>query len=181
MMRCLSDTSLERLLADLGTADERAHLAACPACAARYQSMLADLATVARVLVTADPPAARPARPFRTWPSVAALAAVAAGVLLWLVPGLLTPDPPVREEAHHGQVAVTLADISSSLFSVDGEPEPVPARSPMTSLSSDDDAGAACGDWWRQDGACGDSLAVLVGAIDPTIAMHDDPDSGGEP
>jgi len=48
MSPCLSDDALTRIHADLGSIAERAHLAACPACAARSRQMGRDLDQIGR-------------------------------------------------------------------------------------------------------------------------------------
>jgi hypothetical protein len=131
MKRCLTDRALTRLLAELGKPDELAHLAVCAPCAARYRRLESEMADVASVL------AATPWRRVRTMPAIgrwvaatAALAAVVAGAWFSMETGPRIQVPPWSPR--DPQVATAMADITSALFSVDGEP-----RGPAAALELD--------------------------------------------
>jgi len=121
MKRCLTDRALNRLLAELGKPDERTHLAVCTHCAARYRRLESEMAEIAHVL------AATPESRVRTMPATgrwiaaaAALAAVVAGAWFSLETGSriqVAPGSP-----RDPQMATAMANITSALFSVDGEP-----------------------------------------------------------
>src|SRR5207247_7194987 len=66
MSRCLSDEALMRVVAELATPAERAHLAACPACGARRSRLEGELDGIRQVLVTTAEPR-RLAAPSRRW------------------------------------------------------------------------------------------------------------------
>ena len=163
-MRCLSDAALERLVADLATAEERAHLAGCLTCTGRHRRIVDDLGAVARVLMTERPAPRARAATRRRW-AVAALVTAAAAVL-WTGAGQWWPGRALRATPPQ-QVAVALADISSVLFSVDGEPDRVRSESPISSLLTDDDRGGSCDELWgRPDADCPGVWSAVTGAID---------------
>ena len=53
MSRCLSDKALMRVMAELATPAEQAHLAACAACAARWREVSGEMGRIRQ----AAPPA----------------------------------------------------------------------------------------------------------------------------
>ena len=118
MTPCLSDRALTRVAADLGTPGECAHLAACPACAARSRRLDGQIDAIVRVLTTTREPAPRPAPVARRW--------VAAGVTACLVAmaaaGISTRHETRPRPERGPQIALGLADITAVLLSVDGEP-----------------------------------------------------------
>ena len=73
MTRCLTERTLMLLQAGEGSAEERAHLRACPRCAARHRALADDLSVIADAL-RAGPPPGR-AHPRLRWRAVGALAA----------------------------------------------------------------------------------------------------------
>ncbi len=85
MSRHLPDELLWSLHEGTGTSANQAHLAGCPACAARYQQLARDLKVLAQVLREAPPlqPTPRPRRTFQIrWaPAVAVMAATV--LLAW--------------------------------------------------------------------------------------------------
>ena len=118
MRRCPTDRALTRVLAELGTADEHAHLATCLPCAARYRRLQNEMREIADVLA-ATPEPRQPMIPASgRWLAAAALAAVAAGVWLSWETGSLVPPGLPRDR----QARTAMADITTVLFSVDGEP-----------------------------------------------------------
>src|SRR5207245_11779906 len=73
MSRCLTERTLMLLQAGEGRAEERAHLRACPRCAARDRALEDELGVIADALRAGPAPGA--ARPRLRWRSVGALAA----------------------------------------------------------------------------------------------------------
>ena len=136
MSRCLSDEALERVLAELASVAERAHLAGCAACAARHRRIRGELALIAGVLRDTPEPRMRPAparRP-RWMPATVGLAAVAAALLIWVEVAVwraVTPVPPTMQPH---EVAAILADVSAALFSVSGDPPAAITEDPVLSL-----------------------------------------------
>jgi anti-sigma factor RsiW len=187
---CLTERALVRVLADLGTVAERAHLATCPACAARCRRMTDELDTIRQVLAARAEPVAASAAPGRRsrWlPAAAMVTALLAGGLVWmevaLWKGVLPPKAPsVTEEAESEQVTQALASLSAALFSVSGEPTEARADAVALSLQPDDERDPAC------DGP--DELTALECADPPSAADSqtwaldnefletDDPDPG---
>ncbi len=184
MSRCLGEEALMRVVADLATADERAHLAACAACAARHRRVLGELDTVARVLVAG--PVARPRRApaVRRWTVVAALSAVAAGALVWTEVVAWRTIQPAQDPARAQQLAAALAEVSSVLFSVDGEPSRALASSPVPGLEPDDDPAPACsGPVVLAEPGCLDTSLDLeepTAAIEGAGLDRHNPDRGGQ-
>jgi len=65
------------------------------------------------------------------------------------------PDPPRTQE-----VATVLTDLSSALFSMDGEPDHVLAEGPGAALEQDDGRDAICdGPAGLGEGECADALS----------------------
>ena len=167
MTECLSDRALTRVLAELGTRDERAHLAACVACATRFGRLQGEMAEIVEVLSGTPEPRLRVRQGAGRWVATgAALAAVAVAALFWIETGSRTRVRPASDETR--QVAVALADISSALFSVDGEP-----RRPSASLERDEPFEGGCETATRLDRIdCADGALALgeeTGALDLEI------------
>lgn len=138
MKRCLTDRALTRLLAELGKPDELAHLAVCAPCAARYRRLESEMAEVAHVLAATPWPRVRTMPATGRWiAAAAALAAVVAGAWFSMETGSRIHVPPWS--ARDPQVATAMADITSALFSVDGEP-----RGPAAALELDATHEADC-------------------------------------
>jgi hypothetical protein len=138
MKRCLTDRALTRLLAELGKPDERAHLAVCALCAARYRRLESEMAEVAHVLAATPWPHVRTMPATGQWiAAAAALAAVVAGVWFSMETGSRIQVPP--SSPRDPQVAAAMADINSALFSLDGEP-----RGPAAALELDATHEADC-------------------------------------
>jgi hypothetical protein len=175
MSRCLSDAALARVMAELGTPDERAHLATCVTCTGRYRGLTHDMDVIRHVLATTPEPAARAVPQARRWvPIVAALSAVAVAALLWIEVSVwraVQPAPPAPEP-----VTLALADVSAALFSVSGEPARV--QSPLQELEQDDETNIACdGPEWLADSRC---RGALGGLADPALMEGDGPDDGND-
>jgi ferric-dicitrate binding protein FerR (iron transport regulator) len=142
---CLSDRAIERAVAGLASVEQRAHLGACLMCAARHRRVASDLRALARVLATGAAPRPR-RRPARWGVAAAAGCALAAAALLSLHPGAW-PGREASRDAGQQQVAMALADISSALFSLHGEP----------GAADDDEALAVCRADGAGDASCADA------------------------
>jgi hypothetical protein len=176
MKRCLTDRALTRLLAELGKPDERAHLAVCAPCAARYRRLESEMAEVAYVLAATPWPRVRMMPATGRWiAAAAALAAVVAGVWFSMETGSRIQVPPLSPR--DPQVATAMADINSALFSVDGEP-----RGPAAALELDATPEADCetttpiAGFYCAGGALG--LGEGTGALD--LEVHGQSTSGAE-
>ncbi len=75
MSLCLTEQMLMVLRAGEGSAQERAHLHACPACALRYRELEDDLDVIANALRTSPIPMLVPPAPPARWRPVGAIAA----------------------------------------------------------------------------------------------------------
>jgi hypothetical protein len=138
MKRCLTDRALTRLLAELGKPDERAHLAVCAPCAARYRRLESEMAELAYVLTATPWPRVRTMPATGRWvAATAALAAVVAGAWLSMETGSRIQVTPLSRR--ESQAMTAMADITSALFSVDGEP-----RGPAAALELDATREADC-------------------------------------
>jgi hypothetical protein len=127
---CLSDDALTRVHADLGSIAERAHLAACAACTARSRRMRGDLDLIAAVLRDTPEPVTRsaPVRAPRRWlPAAVGLSAAAAVLLVWVEVAVWRAVTPVPPSMQPQEVAAILSDVSTSLFSLSGDPGSAPA------------------------------------------------------
>lgn len=125
MSPCLSDDALTRVHADLGSIAERAHLAACTACTARSRRMRGDLDLIAAVLRDTPEPVTRsaPVRAPRRWlPAAVGLSAAAAMLLVWVEVAVWRAVTPVPPSMQPQEVAAILSDVSTSLFSLSGDP-----------------------------------------------------------
>ncbi len=138
MSRCLSDDALTRVAAELASQEERAHLAACATCAARRHRLDADLTQITLTLAaTAEPRVRRvPAR--RRWAAIAAASALAAGTLLWIEVTAWRVVHRLPDAAQAEEMAA-LSDLSTTLFSIDGEPARVLDVDAVPALQQDDD------------------------------------------
>jgi hypothetical protein len=177
MSGCLSDAALARVMAELGTMDERAHLATCVTCTERYRELTRDMDVIRHVLATtpAPVPATRTvARTPRWVPVTAALAAVGVAALLWIEVAVWRALQPVPEP-----LTVALADVSAALFSISGEPARVFAQSPLRDLTQEHEVDTACdGPGWLEDSRCRDALDALYG---PELMESTTSDTGDNP
>ena len=139
MSACLSDDALARAHADLASIAERAHLAACAACAERARLLRRDLDLITAVLRDTREPLGRVTvtRTRRRWlPAAVGLSAAAVALLVWVEVAVwraVTPVPPTMQPQ---EVAVILTDVSASLFSVSGDPASGSADEGPLSLES---------------------------------------------
>ena len=190
MSRCLSDEALMRVVAELATPAEGAHLAACPACGTRRSRLEGELDGIRQVLVTTPEPRrlAAPSRR-RSIAAVAALSAVAVGALLWIEASVWKTLQPAPDAARAEQIASVLADVSAALFSVDGEPALALAESPVaTALGQGGDTDPVCdGPAWLGDAECSDNLygvedpmdSIEMEAMERTMFDWNSSDQGG--
>src|SRR5262249_48380804 len=123
LSRCLSEKTLMRLLAELGTPAQHAHVEVCPLCAARYVAITRDVDGIRKVLATTRPMATR-GWVVPTWPPALGLLVAAAMITLLVSTEIslwhaLHADP---EDDAAQTMTTALADISTVLFSVYGEP-----------------------------------------------------------
>jgi hypothetical protein len=112
MTRCLTERTLVLLEAGEGAAEERAHLRACPRCAARYRALGDDLELIADALHAGPPPAAA-APPRLRWRAVGALAAT---VALAVGATWLWRAAPVPAPGGGGDVGALVEELSGTLF-----------------------------------------------------------------
>ena len=148
MSRCLSDNTLLRVAAELGTPAQHSHLTTCATCAMRYRRFSGELGMIRQVLVTTDEPhrCAAPNR-LRTVAGVAALSAIAVAALLWIEVTAWKVFQPAQDVVSAEQIETTLADVTAALFSVEGEPTRVVSESLIeAALVRDADASPECDD-----------------------------------
>jgi hypothetical protein len=190
MSRCLSDEALMGVLADLGTEADLTHLASCATCAARRRKISGEMDRIRQVLLTTPEPLRRTApRPQWSVVAVAGLTAVAVGALLWIEVTAWKTIQPTPDPTGAEQVEATLADVTASLFSVDGEPARAVAESPMAmGFEQDSDAGAGCDEpRWLDEAECLDAFSDLeepqdsieMSAMEHTVDDTDSADQGG--
>lgn len=121
MTRCLTDRALTRLLADLGPPTDRAHLAVCAPCTARYRQLQSEITGIAHVLAATHEPRRRTVPAPRRWIAAAAVLATAvAGVWFWIETDSWM-QVPVRS-LQDPMASTAMTDLTAALFSVDGEP-----------------------------------------------------------
>jgi hypothetical protein len=190
MSRCLSDEALMRVLADLGTETDLSHLASCATCAARRRKVSGEVDRIRQVLLTTPEPLRRTARrPRRAIVAVAGLTAVAVSALLWIEVAVWKTIQPSPDLTGVEQVEATLADVTASLFSVDGEPAPAFAESVVTTgLEQDSDTGTGCDEpQWLDEAECSDAVpdieesedSIEMSTMERTVFDTDSSDQGG--
>jgi len=131
MSRCLTERTLMLLQAGEGSPEERAHLRACPRCAARHRALEDDLGVIADAL-RAGPPPGRAHPPLR-WRAVGALAAT---VVLALGAAWLWHGAPVAPPAGGGDLGVAVEDLAGTLFATS---EVTAAGEPLDEAASFDE------------------------------------------
>jgi len=161
MKRCLTDRALTRVLAELGKPDEHAHLATCLTCASRYRRLQDEMTEIADVLAAAPRPRVRTIPASRRWiAAAAAVAAVVAGA--WLSWETGSPVPPGSHRDPH--VTTAMADITSVLFSVDGDPRRrAVALEPTATPEADCDTSAPTAGMYCTGGTLGLGEGTLEG------------------
>jgi len=137
MNGCLTERTLTFLRADEGGAEERAHLRACRACAARYRELERDLDAIANVL-RAGPPGDQARAHGLRWRAVGAIAAAlvmtVATARLWR---------GVRAEGT-GDVGVVSEELADALFTAPeavspGDEPVIDVADESVALDEDDD------------------------------------------
>ena len=137
MSACLSDDALARVHTDLASIPERAHLAACAACAGRARQLRRDLEVITAVLRDTREPLTRIAPARRRWlPAAVGLSAAAVTLLVWVEVAVWRAVTPVPPSMQPQEVAAILSDVSASLFSVSGDPVPNTGDDAPLSLES---------------------------------------------
>jgi hypothetical protein len=127
MNGCLRERTLFLLSEGEGSAAERAHLGACPRCAARYEDMTRASALAARVLEEGPLPARAAGREatLRPWSIAAALAVGLVLALVWRgVPGDPSRRPAALAEDTSDPQGLYL--MSRVLFAPEAESAPAP-------------------------------------------------------
>jgi hypothetical protein len=171
MSRCLSDKALMRVMAELGTPAEQAHLAGCGACALRWRKASAEIGRIRQVLLTSREPLRRAAsRPWRSIAAAAGLVAIAVGALVWIEVTVWKTIQPAEDLASASQIEAALADITAAIFSVDGDPPRALAEDlDRTAPGPDGDlVSPGCDEpGWVDEAECSDTLSGLEAAQDP--------------
>jgi hypothetical protein len=152
MSRCLSDEALERSAAELADEGERAHLATCVACASRKRRLTAELEQITLTLVSGRMPRDHRPRTARRLAMIAAASAIAAAAILWVEVTAWRVVQRMPDVAQAEQMAA-LADVSTTLFSLDGEPARVRDDDAVPALQPDDDVEWLDGDRVESGGA----------------------------
>jgi hypothetical protein len=176
MSPCLSNQALIRILADLGTPSEHAHLATCPGCALRHARRRREMDVVRRVLMTTAEPVTQVLPSPRRWlpAAVALLAVVMVGALVWTEVVLWNAIESTPDQARLEQAAGSLAEMSSALFSVNGEPT-------ENLLAPLDDGPCGGSLWVGEEAECEDRVAsVEIGAVAGDMFDSENQDDGGE-
>jgi len=124
--RCLSDSAQVRVQAYLAGDAERAHLAACSACAARQLHLTAQMGAVARTLSLTPERGLRRAPSTRRWLMIGAASAVTVVALVTIEVAAWRTVQNLSDRTQIDQLAA-LADVSATLFSLKGEPAGAPA------------------------------------------------------
>ena len=117
MSRCLTEQMLMLLQAGEGSAEERAHLRACPRCAACYRALEDDLGVIADALRAGPPPGA--VHPRLRWRAVGALAATVALAVggAWMWRAAQVPPPGGGND-----VSALVEDLAGTLFATPEAP-----------------------------------------------------------
>lgn len=139
MKRCLSQAAQARVLTDLASNEERAHVAGCSACAAHQQRLASQMGLVARALSARPELAARQPSRTRRGLMIGAASAVAVVAIMWFEVVAWRVVQRLPDAAQAEQLAA-LADMSATLFSLRGEPTGAQAGDPTTSLRPIEDA-----------------------------------------
>jgi len=146
MSRCLSERTLVRLIAGNGRENQRAHLAACDRCDARYRAIGRDLDRVTDVLLHSEPPRQSPSLLPRYWVPVTAAAVAGIALLVWVEITVWRAVTPAPSE----EVTAFLSDISATMFSA------------RDALAAGDDSGpGALSDGGGAGGCSSDPLGIL--------------------
>ena len=193
MTSCLSDQALMRVVAELGTSGELAHLATCAACAAHQRRLTDELDVIRHVLVTTPEPSGPITSARRRWvPAMAALSAVVmVSALLWLEVIVWKTIQSASEEEPAPETVGVLVDVSSALLSVDGEPIAIDAQSLLVAADPRSEADRVCdeSEWPEEEAGCGTAPpsfeevddSIDVAAAEANEFEWENPYEGGEP
>jgi hypothetical protein len=155
----LTERALVEAQAGLGGAPERRHLESCLTCARRLQALTRDLAVIGWTLGKTAEPRPRPAVPFRRWmPAAAAATAMALAALLWVEVAVWRAVTTVPPGVEPEEARVMLAQVSSSLFSLRGDPpsaEGAMDADDVPGVGDDDPPMECAGAEWLLRPACG--------------------------
>ncbi len=113
MSRCLSERTLMRLIAGGGREAQRAHLAACDRCEARYRAIGDALDHVREVLLHTEPPLRSAPLLARYWMPATAAAVASLALLVWVEITVWRAVTPAQPE----EVTAFLSDLSATMFS----------------------------------------------------------------
>jgi hypothetical protein len=113
MSRCLSERTILRLIAGGGRDPQRAHLAACHRCDARYRAIGRDLDRVTQVLLHTEPQHRPPSLLARYWMPATAAAVAGLALLVWVEITVWRAVTPTQPE----EVTAFLSDLSATMFS----------------------------------------------------------------
>jgi len=113
MSRCLSERTLMRLIAGGGREAQRAHLAACDRCEARYRAIGDALDRVREVLLHTEPPLRSAPLLARYWMPAIAAAVASLALLVWVEITVWRAVTPAQPE----EVTAFLSDLSATMFS----------------------------------------------------------------
>jgi len=138
MSLCLTDQMLMVLRAGEGSAHERAHLHACPACALRYRELEDDLEVIASALRTSPAPMMIPPAPPARWRAVGVIAAT---LLLTVAAARLWRGSSPEQT---GEMGVSASEeLADTLFAT---PEAIAVDEEPASDVADDSTGLDDGD-----------------------------------
>ena len=175
MSRCLSDKALMRVVAELGTESDKAHLAGCVTCTGRYRRITGEVDLIRQVLVTTTEPGRRAVSRWRSVAAVAAFAAAGVAALVWVEVTAWKAIQPEPDLAQAAQMSATLADVTAALFSVDGEPKAALADGPaVVALEQEASLDSNCDEGTALDEA--DCAAVPSGLEAPGVPGLEDAD-----
>lgn len=163
---CLSDRALLLVRAELGRREQRAHLAECPSCRERYGQLGGQLERIARVLVSTPEPAMRPVPSPRRWAAAGAGLSAAVGALLLVEVAAWHAFQAPSDLAASPQARLALAEVSSMLFSLTGEPPLARVEEVATESQAEVPEALGCeGAGWLV------SLECDGGALEPSLEL----------
>jgi hypothetical protein len=162
MNRCLNERALVALHTREATPAQQAHVRLCADCAERYDSVVADLKTIGRVLKT-PPPAWEARRVLASWvrwvPAAIACAALLLVILDVAWVRRLSPMQGARRVDHDVTFA---ADLSNALFAAVDANSIQPNIIEVSYLDAALDAGHPCTQDRYLNGDCNDDVSALM-------------------
>ncbi|HVN86135.1 MAG TPA: hypothetical protein VMW17_14950 [Candidatus Binatia bacterium] len=160
--RCLNERELLALYTREETSKAQSHVRECADCRERYESLVADLQTIGRVLDA--PPPAWEDRPASVWrmPWIPVAVGAAAILLLMLNVSSMHQSPSLRAAWNGSPVSAFTTDLSDALFAT-GDANAVPEMFTDASyLDAALDAGSSCTRERFMSGDCDDQLSALM-------------------